>query len=78
MKQYFEKMDPLGKALSPKQIENMKDNIVQAEEVMKQIDAEQERIKNFGVPLPTMHERGEMSVWERIIRSEIVKGLDRP
>ena len=24
MKQYFEKMDPLGKALSPKQIDSMK------------------------------------------------------
>jgi glutaconyl-CoA decarboxylase len=66
MKQYFEKMDPLGKPLSPKQIESMNDNVVQAEEVMKRIDAEQERIKNFGVPLATMRERGEMTVWERI------------
>ena len=66
MKPYFEKMDPLGKALSPKQMEAMKDNITQAEALMKQIDAEQERIKNFGVPLQSMHERGEMSVWERI------------
>jgi glutaconyl-CoA decarboxylase len=66
MKQYFEKMDALGKPLSPKQIDGMKDNIKQAEEIMRQLDAEAERIKKVGVPLETMHERGEMSVWERI------------
>ena len=37
MKQYFEKMDALGKALSPKQIESMKDNIEQAEEIMREL-----------------------------------------
>ena len=66
MRQYFEKMDPLGRALSPEQIDKMKDNLKQAEEVMKQIDAEAQRIKNVGVPLEKMHERDEMSVWERI------------
>lgn len=66
MKQYFEKMDPLGKPLSPKQLESMKDNLAQAEELMKRIDAEQDRIQNFGVPADKIHERGEMTVWERI------------
>ena len=51
MRQYFEKMDPLGKPLSPKQMESMKDNIERIEEMMRQIDAEGERIKNVGVPL---------------------------
>ena len=59
-------MDPLGKALSPEQVDNMKNSFKQAEEVMKQIDAEAQRIKNVGVPLEKMHERDEMSVWERI------------
>jgi glutaconyl-CoA decarboxylase len=66
MKQYFEKMDPLGKPLSPKQVDRMKENIAQAEEIMRRIDAEEERIKNFGVPAEKIHERGEMTVWERI------------
>ena len=66
MKQYFEKMDPLGKPLSPKQLESMKDNLAQAEELMKRIDTEQDRIQNFGVPADKIHERGEMTVWERI------------
>ncbi len=66
MRQYFEKMDSLGKPLSPKQMDSMKENIAQAEEIMKRIDVEQERIKNFGVPAEKIHERGEMTVWERI------------
>lgn len=59
-------MDPLGKPLSPKQVDRMKENIAQAEEIMRRIDAEEERIKNFGVPAEKIHERGEMTVWERI------------
>jgi glutaconyl-CoA decarboxylase len=66
MRQYFEKMDPLGKPLSSRQMDSMKENIERIEEMMRQIDAEGERIKNVGVPLKVMHERGEMSVWERI------------
>ena len=66
MKQYFEKMDPLGKPLSAKQIESMQENRDKLEEIMRTIDAEVERIKNVGVPLQTLHDRGEMSVWERI------------
>lgn len=66
MRQYFEKMDPLGRSLSAKQIESMKESGAQIEAIMKSIDAEIERIKNVGVSLQTLHERGEMSVWERI------------
>ena len=44
----------------------MQDNCKRVEEMMKQIDAEVERIKNVGVQLQKLHERGEMSVWERI------------
>ncbi len=66
MRQYFEKMDPLGKPLSTKQLESMRENCAKLEEIMKSIDAEVERIKNVGVPLQNLHERGEMSVWERI------------
>ncbi|MFO7569782.1 MAG: carboxyl transferase domain-containing protein [Smithellaceae bacterium] len=66
MKRYFEKMDPLGKPLTTKQIDGMRENCAKLEEIMTTIDAEVERIKNVGVPLKTLHERGEMSVWERI------------
>ena len=66
MRQYFEKMDDLGKPLTPQQIKSMKDNLERIEEVMKKVDAEVERIKNVGISVDTMHQRGEMTVWERI------------
>lgn len=66
MKQYFEKMDDLGKPLSNQQIKGMDENIAKIEEVMRRVDAEVERIKNVGVSVETMHKRGEMTVWERI------------
>ena len=44
MKQYFEKMDPLGKPLSAKQVESMRENCAKIEEIMKTIDAEVERM----------------------------------
>jgi glutaconyl-CoA decarboxylase len=44
----------------------MQTNVVQAEAIMKEIDAEVERIKNFGIPAAKVHERSEMTVWDRI------------
>ena len=66
MKPYFAKMDDIGKPLRPAQIERMQANVAQAESIMKEIDAEVERIKNFGIPAEKVHERGEMTVWDRI------------
>ena len=66
MRPYFEKMDEFGKALRPAQKERMKENIVQIEEVMKAIEAEEQRIKDVGIPVELVHKRGEMTVWERI------------
>jgi glutaconyl-CoA decarboxylase subunit alpha len=66
MRQYFEKMDDLGKPLSQQQIKGMQENLARIEEVMKRVDAEVERIKNFGVSFETLKQRGEMNVWERI------------
>ena len=33
---------------------------------MKEMEAEVERIKNVGLPAEKIHERGEMTVWDRI------------
>jgi glutaconyl-CoA decarboxylase len=66
MKSYFAKMDDIGKPLRPAQVERLQANVAQAEAVMKEIDAEVERIKNFGIPAEKVHERGEMTVWDRI------------
>jgi len=66
MRPYFTKMDDIGKPLRPAQLERMQANVAQAESIMKEIDAEVERIKNFGIPAEKVHERGEMTVWDRI------------
>ncbi|MRR13304.1 glutaconyl-CoA decarboxylase subunit alpha, partial [bacterium] len=67
MRQYFEKMKDLGKALRQSQIDGMKENVARATEIMKEIDAEVDRIKtSVGVPTEEIHKRGEMTVWERI------------
>jgi glutaconyl-CoA decarboxylase len=66
MRQYFEKMDDLGKPLRPAQIERMKENKAQIEEIMKGIDAEFERVRDAGIPAKKVRERGQMTVWDRI------------
>jgi glutaconyl-CoA decarboxylase len=66
MKQYFQKMDDLGKPLKPVVIDRMKDNVARINEIMGEIDREVDRIKNFGVSTEELHRRGEMTVWERI------------
>ena len=43
---------------------------------MKEIDAEEERIKNVGIPADLVHKRGEMTVWERI--EYLVRSGDLP
>jgi len=66
MRQYFEKMDDLGKALKPNQIEKMKENVAQIEEVYADVAAAFEKAKNAGVPVEDVHKKGDMTVWERI------------
>lgn len=60
------KMEPFGKPLRPAQLKRMEENVAQCEEVMKGIDAEVERIRNYGVPDDKIHARGFLTVWERI------------
>ncbi len=66
MRPYFGKMDGMGKALRPAQVERMKVSVEEAEAIMREIDAEGERIRNVGIPVDVVHKRGEMTVWERI------------
>ena len=59
-------MEEFGRPLRESQIKRMEENVAQAQEVMKEIDAEVERIKNFGIPAEKIHKRGQMTVWDRI------------
>jgi glutaconyl-CoA decarboxylase len=66
MKQYFEKMDGFGKALSPSRIEQMKENKAKIDEFLVKLDSEFNRVRNAGIPAEKVRERGQMTVWDRI------------
>ena len=66
MRQYFETMDALGKPLAPAELAEMAANREQIAAVLKELDAEVSRVKNAGLPAAKIHERGEMTVWDRI------------
>jgi glutaconyl-CoA decarboxylase len=66
MRPYFEKMTPFGKALTDKQKEASQENIAQIREVEKQVSEAVEAVKNAGISADTIHQRGQMTVWDRI------------
>jgi glutaconyl-CoA decarboxylase len=66
MRAYFETMDPLGKPLTAADVDEMADNRDRVAAVLKDLDAEVERVKNAGLPAAKIRERGEMTVWDRI------------
>jgi glutaconyl-CoA decarboxylase subunit alpha len=66
MRQYFEKMDALGKALKPYELEEMADNRAQIAAMLEELDGEVARVQNAGLPAARIRERGEMTVWDRI------------
>ncbi|MCX5833335.1 MAG: glutaconyl-CoA decarboxylase subunit alpha [Deltaproteobacteria bacterium] len=66
MKQYFEKMDDLGKPFRIEEFEQMNENAKLVDQVMKEVDREVERVKNAGIPAETVRKRGQMTVWDRI------------
>lgn len=66
MRPYFETMDALGKPLKQADIEEMAENRRQVAAVLEALDAEVSRVKSAGLPAAKIHERGEMTVWDRI------------
>jgi glutaconyl-CoA decarboxylase subunit alpha len=66
MRQYFEKMTPFGKALTDKQREAAKENIAQIKEVEKDVAKAVDDVKNAGISADVIHQRGQMTVWDRI------------
>ena len=66
MKPYFENMNPIGKALTDKQIADAEENVQQIQEVEKQVAEAVDAVKNAGIPAEKIKKRGQMTVWERI------------
>jgi glutaconyl-CoA decarboxylase subunit alpha len=66
MRPYFEKMDPLGKPLKSVEVDEMAGNREQIAAFLAELGAEVTRVKKAGLPAEKIHERGEMTVWDRI------------
>lgn len=66
MKQYFQKMSPIGKELSEKEKEQGKDNALEISKLEKEIVEEIEKIKAAGIPVENLHKTGQKTAWERI------------
>lgn len=66
MRPYFEKMAPIGKALSESRIKQTEDNVAKIKEIEKAIEQEVEKVRNAGLSAKKINERGQLTVWQRI------------
>lgn len=66
MRPYFEKMDPLGKPLRPAAVEEMAENRAEIAAAVEELEAEVSRVRGAGLSAEVIHQRGEMTVWDRI------------
>jgi glutaconyl-CoA decarboxylase len=66
MRQYFQKMNLLGRALKDKEIKAAEANIRAMAGVENEVAAAVEKRKLSGIPAEKIHKRGEKTAWERI------------
>jgi len=66
MKQYFENMTPIGKALTQKEKEAQKENSIDVSAVDQAVREAIEERKRTGIPAEKIHKRGDKTAWERI------------
>ena len=66
MRPYFEKMSPIGKALSEKEIAQGEENAREIAKVDEAVARAIETRKMTGLPTEKLHKRGEKTAWERI------------
>ncbi len=66
MRQYFQKMSRIGKALSQSERKQAETNAMEISTVDQEIAAALEKRKKAGIPAEVVHKRGEKTAWERI------------
>ena len=66
MRQYFQKMRPIGRALRENEREREKANAAEISKVEAEIADAVEKRKLTGIPAEKIHKRGEKTAWERI------------
>ena len=68
MRQYFQKMSPIGKVLSDKERKQSDVNALEISRVDQEIAEAIENRKKAGISAEVLHKRGEKTAWERIDR----------
>jgi len=66
MRPYFEKMTPIGRALTASQKESSMENANEIAKVEKELEEAVAAVKGAGLPAEVIRKRGQMTVWERI------------
>ncbi len=66
MRPYFEKMTPIGKALSASKIRDTEENVAQIRAVEEDIRQALEKVKNAGLPTEKINQRGQLTIWQRL------------
>ena len=66
MRQYFEKMSPIGRELKDSEIEREEANTHEISKVEEEVAEALEKVKMAGIPAEKIHKRGEKTAWERI------------
>jgi glutaconyl-CoA decarboxylase len=66
MRPYFQKMSPIGKALSASESKQGEANALEIKKVDQEVGAALENRRKTGIPAEVVHKRGEKTAWERI------------
>jgi len=66
MRQYFQKMSPIGRELRENEREKGKASAIEISKVEKDVAEALEKRKMAGLPVEKLHKRGEKTAWERI------------
>ena len=66
LRPYFEKMPDIGKPLSEGEIRRFKENLDLVREQQEILAREIERVRNAGIPAARIHERGGMTIYDRL------------
>jgi glutaconyl-CoA decarboxylase len=66
MRQYFEKMTPVGRELSKNERERQEADAREIARVEQEVAQSIEKRKDTGIPTEKLHKRGEKTAWERV------------
>jgi glutaconyl-CoA decarboxylase len=66
LRPYFEKMPDIGKPLSEGELRRLKENLDLVREQQEILAREIERVRNAGIPAAKIHERGGMTIYDRL------------